>query len=160
MHKRLLFVPLLAAGLAFVACEDDDDPAGPATEFSAQLTGAKERPDPVDSDATGTATFEIDGNTIDFTLTTTGLTDVTAAHIHGPAGTEAAAGVIVGLFSAQAEGAWTGSKTGSFDVDDITSGDVTTMAELIDLMRSGDTYVNVHTQEHLGGEIRGQIVGN
>ena len=160
MRKRMLFVPLLAAGLAFVACEDDDDPAGPATEFSVELNGANERPDPVDSDGTGTATFEIDGNTIEFTLTTNGLTDVTAAHIHGPADTEESAGVIVGLFSAQAEGAWTGTKTGSFDADDITSNDVTTLDELIALMRSGDTYVNVHTQANLAGEIRGQIEPN
>ncbi len=34
------------------------------------------------------------------------------------------------------------------------------MAELIELMRSGETYVNVHTQANLAGEIRGQIEGN
>jgi hypothetical protein len=160
MRKRLLFVPLLLVGVAFVACEDDDDPAGPATEFSAQLNGANERPDPVTTNATGTASFEIDGNTIDFTLTTTGLQNVTAAHIHGPADEEDAAGVIVGLFSAEAEGAWTGTKTASFDVSDITSDDVTTMEALIALMRSGDTYVNVHTQANPAGEIRGQIEPN
>lgn len=33
-------------------------------------------------------------------------------------------------------------------------------SELIGMMRSGNTYVNVHTNKHPGGEIRGQIKGH
>ena len=32
-----------------------------------------------------------------------------------------------------------------------------TVADLISAMSNGDTYTNVHTQEHQKGEIRGQI---
>lgn len=31
---------------------------------------------------------------------------------------------------------------------------------IVDLMLAGDTYVNVHTSQYPGGEIRGQIRGN
>ncbi len=158
MRMRLLLVPLFLGGAAFVACEDDDDPILPATSFSADLSGDDEVP-PVTSDGAGTATFDIDGTTIDFTLSTTGLTDVTAAHIHGPADPGENAGVIVLLFSAQAEGAWPGTKTASFDAGDLAAGQgVTTLDALIDLMRSGDVYVNVHTAAHQPGEIRGQVL--
>jgi hypothetical protein len=34
---------------------------------------------------------------------------------------------------------------------------VGSMRELISLLTSGTTYVNVHTQQHQNGEIRGQI---
>jgi CHRD domain-containing protein len=37
---------------------------------------------------------------------------------------------------------------------------VTTMAHLITAIRGGITYVNVHTAQYPGGEIRGQIGGN
>jgi hypothetical protein len=34
------------------------------------------------------------------------------------------------------------------------------LSELISLMASGNTYVNIHTSRFPGGEIRGQIYGN
>ncbi|MGH7444530.1 MAG: CHRD domain-containing protein [Longimicrobiales bacterium] len=160
MRIRLLLVPLLIGGLAVTACEDDDDPAGLATSFSAALNADNEVP-PNASTATGTASFEIDGDEIDFTLTTTGLTGVTAAHIHGPALSGENATVIVPLFNADTEGDWDGSKTASFDVSDIASGQATTtMDALIALMRNGRTYVNVHTDVLPAGVIRGQITSN
>lgn len=160
MRIRLLLVPLLIGGLAVTACEDDDDPGGLATRFSATLDGDSEVP-PTQSTATGTASFEIDGDEIDFTLNTTGLTNVTAAHIHGPAGAGANASIIVPLFNATTEGDWDGSKTSSFDAGDIASGQATaSLSALIALMRAGNAYVNVHTTEDPGGAIRGQISAN
>lgn len=160
MRTRSLFVPLLFGVLLVAGCEDEDDPAGPATEFSATLSGSGEVP-PVTTNGSGTATFEIDGNAIDFTLNATGLTNVTAAHIHGPAAVGVNAGIIVGLFNAQAEGAWDGSKTGSFTVADFNGGQsINTMTALIELLRTGQAYVNVHTAANPGGEIRGQITAN
>jgi hypothetical protein len=32
-----------------------------------------------------------------------------------------------------------------------------TLDDLLEQMRAGNTYVNVHTKAHPGGEIRGQI---
>ena len=160
MRIRPLVAVLLLAGIVPLGCEDDDDPAGPATSFAAVMTGASESP-PVTTSATGTATFQVDGASIDYTLTTTGLTNVTAAHIHGPAQPGENAGIIVGLFIQQTEGDWPGNKTATFDVADFTQGQsVTTMAALLDLMRTGGAYVNFHTTENPAGAIRGQILPN
>lgn len=160
MRTRSIIMPLVFGVMLSAACDDDSDPAGPATEFRATLSGSSEVP-PVTTNGTGSATFEIEGNAIDFTLNATGLTNVTAAHIHGPAAVGVNAGVIVGLFSAQAEGAWDGSKSASFTVADFNGGQsVNTMDALIALLRSGQAYVNVHTAANPGGEIRGQIVEN
>lgn len=157
---RKLTPLLLGALVLATACDDDDDPAGPATEFSATLTGAAEV-EPVTTNATGTATFELDGDELDFTLTTTGLSNVTAAHIHGPAAAGVNAGVIVPLFFAEAEGAWDGSKSATLTADAfVADQSVTTMAALIALMRTGQAYVNVHTTANPAGAIRGQIAGN
>jgi hypothetical protein len=32
-------------------------------------------------------------------------------------------------------------------------------SDLLRVLKSGDAYVNVHTTNHPGGEIRGQVVG-
>jgi hypothetical protein len=37
------------------------------------------------------------------------------------------------------------------------NGSISTFEGLLELMRSGNTYVNFHTSEHPNGEIRGQI---
>lgn len=158
MRTRYLAVPLLTLLIGLVACDGDGDQVtGVATRFNAQLTGAKEVP-PVTTSATGTATFRVQGNTVEFTLNTTGLQNVTAAHIHGPAPADSNAAVIVGLFNAPTEGAWTGSKTGSFTTANLsTTQPVTTLDALLGLMRAGRTYVNVHTSDNPAGAIRGQV---
>jgi len=162
---RLSLVLLLAVGVA-AGCEDDDI-AGvdDDEEFSATLTGDAEVPSR-DTPASGTATFEVDDDdgTVSWTITATNITNVTAAHIHGPAGVDENAGVIVPLFT----GALNGTRSGTFTEADIDGQGVTTLAALLVLMRSGQTYVNVHTNDGVdptnegpgdfpGGEIRGQI---
>ena len=69
-----------------------------------------------------------------------------AAHIHAPAQPGVNAPVIVPL---AAIGGASGTVTGGG----------TLTPTLIQAMLDGLTYVNVHTQLHPGGEIRGQIVG-
>jgi hypothetical protein len=98
------------------------------------------------SAGTGTISGTYDAGTgiMDITATFSGLTfTVTAAHIHGPAGPGVNAGVTQALF--------------------ISSGTATSVnvyapypdaeADLI----AGLTYVNIHTVNYPGGEIRGQI---
>ena len=150
-----LFFTVLMASLVAVAC-GDDDPTEPDNEdiFTATLTGAAERPTPVTTTATGTATFTLNTTTKTFTYTinTSGLTGVTAAHIHGPATTEQAVGVIVPLVTPT-----TATVTGTFGAAQITAATVS-IDSLIAYMRTNRAYVNVHTTANPAGVIRGQLV--
>jgi hypothetical protein len=151
---RTVCAALLAASLVVVAC-DDEDPIEPEQDtFTAALTGAAERPTPVTTTATGTftATLNPTTKTFSYTLTQTGLTGVTAAHIHGPGTVDQAVGVIVPLTTPT-----TSPVTGTFGAAQITAATVS-IDSLITLMRTGRAYVNVHTTAFPGGNIRGQLV--
>ena len=85
------------------------------------------------------------------------------AHIHrGPA--DANGGAVVWLYKKEGAPALTEGRTdgilaqGTITEDDLIgslAGE--SLSDLIALMASGETYVNVHTSENRGGEIRGQI---
>ncbi|MBI2353792.1 MAG: CHRD domain-containing protein [Deltaproteobacteria bacterium] len=154
---------LLAAG-----CGSGREGGMPATEtiasavapttLNAVLSGAQEVP-PVVSAGSGTATVTIDAarTTITVTLNTTGLTGVTASHIHaGAVGING--GVIFPLFAAPAAFPATLTKTlTSADFTPDAANAVNTFADAVNAMLIGNTYINVHTVAHLGGEIRGQL---
>jgi hypothetical protein len=80
--------------------------------------------------------------TLNWTVTYSGLTP-TAGHIHGPAAPGANAGVLVPF-------------TGGL-VSPIKGSATLTDAQISDL-EAGRTYVNLHTADNKGGEIRGQLV--
>lgn len=150
--RKSLFVSLLVVAVSAAGC-DSDGPTGPEPErFTATLTGSAERPNPVTTSATGTATVEFNPATSSFsyTLATSGLTSVTGAHIHGPATLEQAAGVLVPL-----DMPTTGSVTGTFT--SVAAAGVSVDSLLV-LLRNGRAYVNVHTAANPGGEIRGQLI--
>lgn len=161
--SRLLAVALVAALTMAGNCDDDDDPTGPGIggEFSATLTGAAERPDPVTTDATGSATVDVDENGGTFEVEVEDITDVTLAHIHiGDANT--AGPIAVELFNAGGTPVSFTDRatlaTGTFDETDINpASGVSTMEELIEALEAGDAYVNVHTVANGPGEIRGQL---
>ncbi|MCW3091987.1 MAG: hypothetical protein JWP81_3056 [Ferruginibacter sp.] len=71
--------------------------------------------------------------------------DATAAHIHGPAGPGANAGV---LFNLTTTAGTTGTLTGTATLTD---------AQEVDLL-AGNMYVNVHNATFPGGEIRAQLL--
>jgi hypothetical protein len=114
--------------------------------FRATLSSAAEVPSNA-SAATGTleASFDKASSVLRWKVTYTGLTGpATMAHFHGPAMPGVNAGVVVPFPSAAspAEGSAT-----------------LTPAQAADLM-AGKWYVNVHTAQHPGGEIRGQVLAN
>lgn len=162
MSVRFAVSALLAlTTVAAVGCDDDDEPTGNETvteNFTANLTGAAERPTPVTTTATGTATFTATttstGTTVTYSVTVTGLSGpATAAHIHGPADANTAASPIVTLV-VSGTGTSGAIISGSFT----TTGHATIdIAALLALLRNGNAYVNVHTAANPGGEIRGQI---
>jgi hypothetical protein len=128
--------------------------------LNAVLSGAQEVP-PLVSAATGTATVTIDAarTTINVTLTAQGFaTPVTASHIHfGPAGTNG--GVLFSLFAVPGVFPATLTKTlTSADFTPDAANGIVTFADAVNAMLIGNTYINVHTQANLGGEIRGQLM--
>lgn len=163
---------LLASGLAYVDVHSTANPAGlvrgqlartgetaPGERFAAiGLSGAKERPTPVVSTASGSSTFEVlPGGSVRYNVSVAGLTGARMAHIH-TAVADSAGPIAVTLFtSATPTGLLTGTlASGSFAASNIELPGVS-MDSLLSLMRRGRTYVNVHTSANLSGEIRAQI---
>jgi hypothetical protein len=136
---------VLAAGL-FAAAWAGQAQAAPES-FKVQLTGAQMVP-PVETAATGTADITYDPATrvVTWAITYSGLSGpATMAHFHGPAPEGKNGPVVIWL-----------SKQGSPAASPI-SGQATLTPEQAQQFAAGDWYVNVHTQAHPAGEIRGQV---
>ncbi|WP_083861940.1 CHRD domain-containing protein [Halogeometricum pallidum] len=126
--------------------------------FRAHLSGENEV-HPVETNAQGQANFQLDkaGGELDYKLMVANIDDVVAAHIHcAPVGQNGPVGVT--LFSGGptsdngilAEGTITAP-------DDRNGCGWETLADVVEAVRSGNAYVNVHTSAHPAGEIRGQV---
>ncbi len=113
--------------------------------FKAVLSGAAEVP-VVDTPAKGSAVLAMNGDSLTYYVYYAGLkATATLAHLHGPATTTATAPPLFDLVPVPA-----------FGMEGILQGTrVLTAAEKAHL-QGGQTYVNIHTSVHGGGEIRGQ----
>jgi hypothetical protein len=125
-----LIAGLLAAGATFAA------------DIKVKLSGDQEVP-PVQTQASGSGTITVnDDKSVSGSVTTTGV-KATAAHIH-----EAAAGK-------------NGPVAIPLEKKSDTEFAVPAGAKLSDAQykafKAGDLYVNVHSDAHKGGEIRGQL---
>jgi hypothetical protein len=128
--------------------------------FSAMLSGGEEVP-PVDTAATGVASFTVEGGeSIKYDVNVTGMNKVTAAHIHNaPKGENGE--VVATLFKADSS---TGQISGSLANGSITASNLegqmqgSPFRDIIRALERGEAYVNVHTEENPNGEIRGQII--
>lgn len=135
-----------------------------ASHFRAHLTGAAEVP-PVTVLSQGQATFRLseDGSALSYRLMVANLTDLHMAHIHmAPADQNGP--VVAWLYPdgpppQQIEGRFSGAlATGVITAADLVGPLAgASMADLVAAMEAGGTYVNVHTFDHPGGAIRGQI---
>ena len=156
--------------------------SGAEEVFTPETPGA---PTPADSHAQGQAMFQVsqDGASVDYKLIASNIENVTQAHIHcGPAGVNGP--IVMWLYPSPTAVAALPGGAGRHDgvlaegtfvnanvrptVDPRCPGGVATLADLLDRIRSGDAYVNVHTSDGVapsnqgpgdfpGGEIRGQI---
>ena len=145
MKRTLTWLLAAAAAFALAGCETvrDKMPAWmPGSgAVSVNLTGAEEVP-PVKASGSGSGSFRVaEDGTITGSVTTKGVQG-TMAHIH-----QAAKGqngpVIVPL-------------TKSGDTYSVPAGRKLTPAQL-QAFKAGNTYVNVHTAQNKGGEVRGQL---
>ena len=157
--KRLQTLQLLAAVALLTTATALTAIANPKSP-NAHLSGSNEVP-PVETAAQGEVQFRAnaDGSELSFKLIVANIENVVAAHIHsGEPGVNGP--VVVLLFG----GPTTSGRTeGVLAEGTITAGDLTgplagmTIADLRDLINSGGAYVNVHSDAHPGGEIRGQL---
>lgn len=114
--------------------------------YSATLTGAAERPTPVETPATGAGWAALDGDRLTWYIAYRNLKGpLTLAHIHGPADASGTAGVIVDFMPV------TGATSG------VISGSANVSQAVKDALAQGRAYFNLHTTAHGGGEIRGQL---
>jgi hypothetical protein len=114
--------------------------------FKASLSGANEVPDPVTTPATGAAVLALDGDVLTYYVAYTGLkATATLAHLHGPAPSTGSAPPLFDLLPVPA-----------FGTSGVLMGTRTLTATEKGHLEGGQTYVNIHTSIHGGGEIRGQ----
>jgi hypothetical protein len=124
---------------------------------ASNMTGANEVP-PVNTTASGTATFVNNQTFIEFDLAVSDLFNATAAHIHrGQTGTNGP--IVVTLYNTTDPspglfGGYSGNITASMLQSSLANQE---LSALVDLMNNGQAYVNIHTIENKNGEIRDQI---
>jgi hypothetical protein len=166
MRRMVVLVVMLALALLALA------PSAVAGDnFVATLSGGQEVP-ARDTQAVGVATFKLreDGTALEFKVNVANIDNVFAAHIHcGAVGVNGPIGVT--LFMGMPGG---GAFQGTLAEGTITAPDPgnacgwTDLAAVLAAIRTGATYVNVHTNDGVappntgpgdfpGGEIRGQI---
>lgn len=122
--------------------------------FNAVLSGANEVP-PKQTNGSGTATLIIDDVTGKATITVSfsGLTSaVTGGHVHCCAAPGANGPIILPFDSFLTLG--TGGTSGS--LSNFTFSTTLTAQQISDI-KNGLAYVNIHTSNNPGGEIRGQL---
>jgi hypothetical protein len=118
--------------------------------FTAKLSGKDEVP-PVNTQATGTAQLQLssDGKELNYDLSTTSLQGFMMAHIHQGKSGENGQPITTPLQMGK-------GKITSSDLQGSLAGKQ--ISDLVDLMKNGGAYVNVHTNQNQNGEIRGQIM--
>jgi hypothetical protein len=128
--------------------------------FKAKLTGKDSVP-AVKTKASGDAEFKLskDGRELSYKLNVKDIENVTAAHIH--LGKKGANGLpVAGIFAGpKKEGVFKGVLAEGVIMDKDLMGDFQGkgLDALVKEIKAGNTYVNVHTDAHPDGEIRGQI---
>ena len=149
-------VAALLVGSSVVAHDRDN-------EFDARLHGYNEVP-AVSSRGSGDFSARINDTTIDYRLRYGGLEGVPAqAHIHlGQKDVNGGVSAFLCGGGDKPPCPTSGTVSGVIDAADVIGPTGQGIApgeidELIRAVRAGVTYVNVHTDKHPGGEIRGQV---
>jgi hypothetical protein len=181
MRHRKTIVPIaVATAVALLGASSvlaDGNANGKGRTFSTALSGYNETPLTLNSPGSGVfkATLSRDGTSLDYTLTYDGLTsDATQAHVHF--GAPAITGQIIlflctnlGNAPAGSAGAQSCPTSGGTVSGTLTAADVIArptqnvpagdagFAAILQAMRVGAAYANVHTIAFPSGEIRGAV---
>lgn len=163
--SRREFITAVGLSGVVVASTGGATARGHDRNFRAHLSGDNEVP-PVETNAQGQATFKLDraGDELGYKLIVANIEDVFMAHIHtAPAGEN---GPVVAWLYPE-DGPPPEAIDGRFDgvlaESTLTAEDLVgplageSLDDLIELFRAGEAYVNVHTEGHPAGEVRGQI---
>jgi hypothetical protein len=168
--SRSVLISLVAAAACFAMPAQSADGV-----FTAAMDGAQCLPDAIQTPATGTVELRVsaDGKKINYKITLNKLSNPSQADLHIGAASQNGQAVVklwpLGGAAAK-RGEFTGVLVeGSFDAGDFT-GPMTgsPLSDLVDEIRAGNTYVNVHTYDGVDppysgpgdyrvGEIRGQL---
>lgn len=148
------FILLFIALLSFPVYGADE------RSFKADLSGSKVVQS-VMTQAKGVTTFQTGkgGEELTYRLEVTDIENVTAAHIHQGKKGDDGPPVVNFTIKQKADGKF----SGILSEGTITENDFMTLLKgkslksLIEMIETGETYVNVHTKKYPGGEIRGQI---
>lgn len=139
MNRSIRLIAAITASLASFSVQAE------TITYHAVLNGASEVP-PNSTSGTGTvsATVDTDLKSLAYKVQYKGLSGpVTAGHFHGPASTKESAGIMIPMSAPMGN-------------------PINGMARLSDAdiaaFKAGHVYANIHTKEHPGGEIRGQMI--
>lgn len=146
----------VSALLFAVACQKGSDDG---EVFQARLQGENEVPPRVTS-ASGGCGFTLEGGTVHYSIEVHGLTTITGAHVHSGA-TGVNGPIRVGFFFSSAATPTMSVNDGVILEGSFAASNVNgvTFDELLNQMRAGTAYCNVHSPTYPGGEIRGQVRG-
>ena len=143
VSRRIAILALCLTGIAASAVTSE----AASETFKVALAGAQQVP-PVETSGSGTAELAYDPATrmLTWSVSYSGLSSsATMAHFHvGAAGKNGPVAVWI-------------SKKGE-PVTSPIKGEATLTPEQAQQFTAGDWYINVHTQTHPAGEIRGQVV--
>jgi hypothetical protein len=167
MKRQAIAVTMLAIGVA--GCGSSSTPTSPSTLkiFTVQLSPANEVPAITDAESSGKGTAVItihtDTNTVDFAISMTGFpanTNVILAHIHpGAAGSNGGALIgVPGLAATTPLNLANGNGTFSANAVSAQSNNNSAATNVANILAAPQNfYFNVHTTNHAGGVMRGQL---
>ena len=156
-------VVLLAVAAFLLSCAGMPQGTQSADRFQAHLSAAKDS----QSQAQGEATFQLssDGTSLSYTISVSNLANVTMAHIHVSSAAGQPGDVAAWLYPGKPPMALKeGIFNGVLAQGTITAGNLegplsnASISDLVDRIKAGLAYVNVHTNQYPGGEIQGTIV--
>jgi hypothetical protein len=174
MQRPLILFSFALAAVA-LACGGDKGTTPPPVSkiitFTGDLKSSNENPTNT-SQGTGTFTITLDTSTnlLTWDVQVNGLTtNINNGHIHGPAAAGVNAGVILNFNPAASSGIPGSTFSGFGTTAGRAQGSLTLTSAVVfrtdangDSLKkwllNGQAYVNVHTTQNPGGEVRGQVV--